>query len=567
MSERQEKQQYLRTEIVGKGYSTEKFIEYCQEVKGEDGGDIDIWDLAELKQAVNHFQSLNGADEEETKSSGSPSRSGTGSASVSASVTPTSSANVSRSQPLSLSKTYWDNYENVIMSRNTEVTELSKKTNAYVSITDPKTESGTTFSGKFVSYQVTTRPLSWSTRRRFNDFKWLRGVLATMYPTAMIPPLPDAKTSGRFEQEFIMSRLSLLEKFINAVLRNDLLRSCKFVEGFLRSETLQSLKSEGDKAKKPKIIEEMVCRNGEAPVSTDETSTELTGEMMRYLEQIEMAYLKAKKIAKVVVAESQTLANNMILLRDALDEIHDVQKTAPEEVGVKDMSAVFDESRAMTDKWAAQLLDHATIMQNYLLDFMRYNGHEVDSTRDTIKSQKSVEQDFGRKTERLREKKEKMWKVGDISKWELDPRNNYDRDELLQDKEKSFTLMSYKDTAELERVKNLHGFYTWGTIHEFRRLQDENTELYKAHFEEFGAKMINLLTQSQLMWADFTTRVGEMKEASSHPQLETSNILSRSIEQAKQNVAEKKKQADDHSQPAKKKTTGKKILGIFGKGK
>lgn len=53
--------------------------------------------------------------------------------------------------------------------------------------------------------------------RRYNDFKWLRGVLCTEFPGLFVPPLPPANVIGRFEDSFIEERRQDLERFLNRV--------------------------------------------------------------------------------------------------------------------------------------------------------------------------------------------------------------------------------------------------------------------------------------------------------------------------------------------------------------
>ena len=50
--------------------------------------------------------------------------------------------------------------------------------------------------------------------RRYNDFKWLRGVLCQLYPGLFVPPLPPANVIGRFENSFIEERRQDLERYI-----------------------------------------------------------------------------------------------------------------------------------------------------------------------------------------------------------------------------------------------------------------------------------------------------------------------------------------------------------------
>ena len=51
------KQEYLRSQILEKGYNAEKFSEYMNEMSNGKGLDLDKWTLDELSQIVFDFQS------------------------------------------------------------------------------------------------------------------------------------------------------------------------------------------------------------------------------------------------------------------------------------------------------------------------------------------------------------------------------------------------------------------------------------------------------------------------------------------------------------------------------
>ena len=52
----EQKQNYLRTEIIDKGYDPEEFSSYISSIKGEDGIDLSLWTMQELENVVKDFQ-------------------------------------------------------------------------------------------------------------------------------------------------------------------------------------------------------------------------------------------------------------------------------------------------------------------------------------------------------------------------------------------------------------------------------------------------------------------------------------------------------------------------------
>ena len=57
--EREQKQIYLRDEIINGGYDSNDFEDFVDELKGEEGLNIDAWSFQELKQVIINYPSIN----------------------------------------------------------------------------------------------------------------------------------------------------------------------------------------------------------------------------------------------------------------------------------------------------------------------------------------------------------------------------------------------------------------------------------------------------------------------------------------------------------------------------
>ncbi|RYG64137.1 hypothetical protein EON64_14595 [archaeon] len=90
--------------------------------------------------------------------------------------------------------------------------------------------------------------------RRYSDFAWLVGQLASQHPGVIIPPIPEKQAVGRFSAEFVESRRRALEKFLVRVLGHEELGRSHWLVLFLQAneDALQRAKDEA-KAAKPKI--------------------------------------------------------------------------------------------------------------------------------------------------------------------------------------------------------------------------------------------------------------------------------------------------------------------------
>lgn len=93
------------------------------------------------------------------------------------------------------------------------------------------------------SYKVNTStnhpifPFSeFSVLRRFNDFVWVHDQLNFSHPGAIVPPLPEKQTVGRFTPEFVECRRRALEKFLSRVTKHSVLRDSSCLASFLHDD-------------------------------------------------------------------------------------------------------------------------------------------------------------------------------------------------------------------------------------------------------------------------------------------------------------------------------------------
>lgn len=84
-------------------------------------------------------------------------------------------------------------------------------------------------------------------RRRYSDFEWLRQQLALVYPTHIVPPLPEKHSLfeqiDRYDREFIMCRMQLLHRFLNRVADHPVLSCDKKYKAFLTEPPLVFISS------------------------------------------------------------------------------------------------------------------------------------------------------------------------------------------------------------------------------------------------------------------------------------------------------------------------------------
>lgn len=113
-------------------------------------------------------------------------------------------------------------------------------------VSDPLKEAPTTRDA-YISYLITTRSSfatfrkpEFTVRRRYNDFVFLHGLLATEYAACVIPPLPEKHASayikgGRFDADFTSRRCNSLDRFLRRCCAHQELKASRHLHTFLES--------------------------------------------------------------------------------------------------------------------------------------------------------------------------------------------------------------------------------------------------------------------------------------------------------------------------------------------
>ena len=101
-------------------------------------------------------------------------------------------------------------------------------------ISNPRKISDSLVKNSYLLYDITTPKMNWFVNRRYSDFIWLRETLVSLFPTILMPQLPKKKIGNRrFEEDFIQKRMNGLQKFLDEVLKNEILKTADPLISFL----------------------------------------------------------------------------------------------------------------------------------------------------------------------------------------------------------------------------------------------------------------------------------------------------------------------------------------------
>ena len=189
----EEEQNYLRLNILEKGYDATAFINFLKSKKGEQREDISIWSMPDLQKVVQDFISIHLSDtitnqKFEQKKSEENNQ-------INPPINQINDQNTQNNQNIENLETLKKEDYGIIISdivecRKSETTELSKYKNLEITVSDPKKVDKGFFIKAYTDFEIKTNPCDFTVRRQHVEFVWLRERLSVIYNTNILPRLP-----------------------------------------------------------------------------------------------------------------------------------------------------------------------------------------------------------------------------------------------------------------------------------------------------------------------------------------------------------------------------------------
>ena len=537
MEDEQEiKQSYLRKEILDNNYDAQSFLDFLITKKGEKASDINNWTIDELKTVVIEFKNANNNNQKENTSSNyiledlPPADNEV--LKINSVITPFSSSksanNVDKNNEynyfsenandwlfvkrdsndrFSISK--YINVNNVIYTEEISCLEpdqspFSNYENIKIKVSSPKKEYDSTgFKGFFIktiyySFLLENNIIKLNKRRRYTDFEWLRKTLIRLYPGIYIPPLP-LKTLNVNKPEKIEKYLSYIQRFVDEIMEDKLLKNSSLVYLFFsteKEEDLISLMEKFDKVQRPKCLKYFYSRDGKIFLDENILKRPKKNELLDIKTNISKnsnIFDELNKSLKLLYKEMKQVSNRMIEISNLFKDIYELSINNSEKSSFckcySDFSLFFKE---YGNKEFQQMRNISSEIKNYL----KYvNLEYILSLKELYNSFEYEHNLYFKVSENLKQKKETLYKNKNIEKWEL---KNEDRNIDINNKDLVIQKMLPKETEVVKEIKKYLIYYATQLDSEYLRLKDtiekQNNNMLK-RIKEKSAQILNDLNK------------------------------------------------------------------------
>ena len=504
-----EKQTFLRENILEKGYDPEDFMKLLQSKKGELGLDLSSWSMDELREAVKEFTKENSDFEE-------------GNENISPGNLPKDENDENNFPPADeiydLDKFSKDHPEGSGPKEEygkcaiTEFTQFSDKDNIVVKVTNTEKVSGGIFSKSFISYTLETQPFNFKTKKRYSDFLWLRKTLSLMYSNCVIPPLCKKNYVDRFNETLINKRMRSIEKFLNGLLIHPLIKNSQILFDFLsvqNEEDFYKKKKKYGKITSPTHVGEIKTVEGDIKISVSK-------EKEIYLKNIEKNCCITEDLLQKVTKAYKGLLMMMSQVTDKMKEISILWKQVHEKSlkfnDFYNTSQTYNILSKVMSTWAEAEGQQIDILNIYVREYFRYIKNEYHSMHDMSDIVEARQSIYKKALDKLDNTKENLYKAQDLTQWGLSQTDLENKMALLKNKDFAFSKMLPKETKRVNMFKAFYGGYLNSIIDEYERLKVLNSKRYKNSINDFIRRLTDCLTNYHVSLADRLTEFSEMKD-------------------------------------------------------
>lgn len=490
-----EKQKLLQEEIIDKNYDHEKFITFCTSQK-PNGDDLSTWTLDELGNIIKSFQEDSKQQQQQHTSL------------PQTVVAVTDNTNNNTSEPPSL--TNEPQQPNIIDCRKLETTIFTDKPLTIV-IDNPQKK--TSLASNYIIYDVTTTtttsPSTFKVQRRYNDFYWLSKTLTKLYPFHRMPPLPEKKfTNNRFDMDFILHRMKLLETFINGVSSNDTFKSTEAFYAFATITNREQFKqkmNELSSFQPSSYIEETKTLDGKIRLSQSEEDEQYFKKFTDYFTMHRSLLNDLHMQLNNVYTSMSTVIESLTAVNKTFDTLKLVNA---ELIHKQHISKSYEELSCFMENWKNILYKQNELIKTHVNEFYRYVALEVETFETMLKKREDIKNKYNVESTRTENKKHKVFHTRDIAKFEIDKEDGtIDTLRITRDKEYAMKYLCYKDMMNVNMIYKQYGYANYVGKEEIEKMVCKNVDRIIDNLKAFENKFYQTLNDGITMWTNMETFV------------------------------------------------------------
>ena len=514
------KQKLLKNEILDNCYDQSEFIEYCMQKK-KDGDDLNNWTYEELKSIIKEFITKTNHDNLQEKKSKETSEE---------SLEKESKDNTENNDKEN-NEIEMENEEKIIKIRCKELKKNilnDKKIFAKVQNSILMKANNILSNNSYMIYEIITSnrqkdskdKIYYKVQRKYIDFIQLREILSKFFPYNYIPTLSEKSQNYLLKKENEQKIISYLDIFINAIISKEEFKAFNGTFLFLTLSDYDEYKNkmkEINLMQPPLNVNELPDFNKEKiflylnendydnDIKIEENKNELY--FFNIKNYFEIQYNLITQLKSHLKDFNTNLENSKIIL-DKIEQDFSYLSQLNKKVMMKEkVEKSFEEMGLFFQGWKQLLIKQNLLVKKNINSFYKYCLNESLSYLSLIKKRENIKNLYINEFKKLDLKKEKMWKYEDIKKWGINYEKNkfeIDNVKLLKDKKYAKKKMLYKETLELEIIKNNFGYINHMNKKELDYFLNNYLDGFKIFIMNFVKEFYPTLNDFINFWSDLS---------------------------------------------------------------
>ena len=475
-ADQQQKQHYLRENILDKGYDANEFMDYFKESTGAEDINLNDYSMNQLRDVVTGFYSKKGEYNSAPHAQNTyPSIPKELRSDSEQEINNDGSGNSNSMSSVQINE---NGIEEIVKCIKMEMTEFSKLQELEIKIAFPEKVDAGIFAKPYISYGVSTIPLNLKAKKRYSDFEWLHQKLADHFINCIIPPLCKKNYMEQFNEDFISKRARALERFMNGIAIHPILRNSFIFYDFMAIKDNNEFKQKKvmyEQPFNPKRINDFNNVDGIIRVTL---SPENEIYFQNILDDVEMN----ENLMYEIIHSYKSLFELFKKMNEKMTEIGFLWKK------LEGKSKKFYENNNTYTSY--------TIMKELMKDWTEMNKKQIiQMTENIVENFRYMQNEYaGFKdfSDRVKEKKDLFFKTFDdfyFSKIESQKKNLSILEKIEKFNDIDFTQISPMNTQNVRDTKNFYCGYLSCFISEYERLRILNGKRIK----NVTIKIIDLL--------------------------------------------------------------------------
>ena len=505
--DQEEKQKYLRQNILDKGYDANDFISFLESKKGEGASDISNWSKIDLYAVVQEYILVHTKDNTNSKPKTEPPNNNTNTNTsnnnnINNNIEPKKENNNNNDNNSKIlndyeiiedksviknemindkkekinSKNFVANDENFgmivpdfIICQKAETNALNNQDNLEITVSDPQKVDNGFFSKAYINFLISTNPLNFKVRRKHADFVWLRERLSIIFNLNVLPRLPrKGKVNG---DNHIKKRMRNLERFLNYLLKDNLVKNSKIFYDFLtleKDDDFEKQKKIYNKLKSPTEIREVKTLDGKLKIQVTEQSEKYFNKIKSNAALNETVLKQINDTFKLLKLEMNATITRISSFFPMFDKLIKIRKSyLPNNI----LSQSYMQLKNIFTSWVDILKKQNNFFLKDVKEYLKLLGgnyHHMKELTELVDEQKNYYRKISRN---LIAKKIDLYDNRDAADWQLDAQDKKNVKNLVKDKLTAYKKICHNSTVDAIKLKEKYGYQLNKIISEHERLR------------------------------------------------------------------------------------------------